>query len=164
VVTFNSQEEIAACLASLMAQRGVALTICVVDNASADGTAALIRTQFPGVQLEVQERNLGFGRASNRVLSRSPSPYFALVNPDPVLPPDAIAPCLEYLMAHPDVGFVGTRLVTREGKPHRTGHRFLGLGNLFLETFGLDRMLSESGPSFRGWRTGPNLPPGVGLL
>ena len=164
VVTFNSRDQITACLDSLTAQEGVDLSLSVVDNASADGTAALIRERFPGVGLEVSPRNLGFAQANNLVLARSASPFFALVNPDTVLPPGAILACLEFLEAHPDVGFVGTRLVTEEGEPQRTGHEFLGLANLFAETFLLDRFTPEATASLRGWRIGPARPTDVDWL
>lgn len=164
VVTFNSREEIAACLTSLEAQSGVALTICVVDNASSDGTADLVADRFPAVELVKSANNLGFGRGNNLVLMRSASPFFALVNPDTVLPPDAIGACLAYLEAHPAVGFVGTRLVTPEGRPQRTGHSFLGVWSLFAETFFLDRFSSPASSSLRGWEVGPDRPTEVDWL
>lgn len=48
VVTFNSSDVILDCLESLLASQGVTLRIAVVDNASTDGTVALIRSWAEG--------------------------------------------------------------------------------------------------------------------
>jgi N-acetylglucosaminyl-diphospho-decaprenol L-rhamnosyltransferase len=164
IVTFNSQEEIVSCLESLEGQQDVTLTIHVVDNASRDQTATLVRKLFPHVELVVSESNLGFGQANNLALERLRTPFFAVVNPDTVLPPEAIRLCLDYLKQNPSAGIVGTRLESAQGEPQRTGHAFLGLRNLFAETFWLDRVLPERGPSLRGWRFGPDYPSEVDWL
>jgi glycosyltransferase involved in cell wall biosynthesis len=67
VVSFNSRDRIAACLESL---RGDA-DVWVVDNASTDGTAELVRERFPWVTLVASPENLGFGRAVNLVAERT---------------------------------------------------------------------------------------------
>src|SRR5439155_16706295 len=85
VVTYNSAGEIAGCLASLEAQEGVALDICVVDNASEDGSAQLVRESFPRVRIWENDENVGFGRANNQILRQDPGAFVALVNPDVIL-------------------------------------------------------------------------------
>ena len=47
--------------------------VIIVDNASTDNTVARLRTEIPHAQILVNPRNLGFGAANNRGLSRYPS-------------------------------------------------------------------------------------------
>ena len=166
VVSYNSSTELPACLQSLSAQRDVTLDIWVVDNASKDGSAALVRDRFPQVRLEVNDSNVGFARANNQVFAHAGGPYFALVNPDTVLPPDTVASCLAFLERSPGVGIVGTRLVSPEGRPEPTCKACLGLWSLFEETFLLDRLLprTRSRPPLRGTVHTPDRPTEVDWL
>jgi GT2 family glycosyltransferase len=151
VVSYNSSEELPSCLQSLLAQRDVSLDVWVVDNASKDASAALVRERFPSVHLLANSRNVGFARANNQVFEQADGPYYALVNPDTVLPPDAVATCVQYLEQHPRAGIVGTPLVSPEGRPQPSCQAFLGLWSLFEETFFLDRLPRDpSRPTLRG--------------
>ena len=75
VVSYNSALELAPCLASLQSQRGVGPDIRVVDNASSDGSAERVRSEFPGVRLETNAQNAGFARANNQVLERDEAEF-----------------------------------------------------------------------------------------
>ena len=141
VVTYRSRATLPACVAALRAQAGGAPEIHVVDNASGDGTLELARSLLPdGVVLDAGE-NLGYGRANNRVLLAVPADFFAIVNPDAILPPDAIATCVAALEADPTLGVVGLRHVYDDGRPQPSAFRFLTLGRLFAEMFALDRLV-----------------------
>lgn len=141
VVSYNSALDLPACLRSLEAQRGVSLEVHVVDNASSDGSAELVRRDFPRVRLTANPVNAGFARANNQVLAAGEAEFYALVNPDTVLPPGALAACLDHLHSDPAAGVAATRLVTPEGVLQPSCHSFPGLTNLLGETLGLDRLL-----------------------
>lgn len=145
VVAYNSAAELPACLASLQAQRGVSVEVHVVDNASSDASAELVRRDFPRARLTVNARNVGFAGGNNQVLERERAPFYALVNPDTVLPPDAVAACVAHLERHPRVGMAATKLVNPDGSLQPSCHAFLGLRNLLGETFGAHRLV----PRFR---------------
>lgn len=143
VVSYNSAGELPDCLAGILTQAGVNCDVRVVDNASPDGSAELVRTRFPEVGLVTNATNVGFARANNQILETAPAPCFALVNPDTVLPPTALRTCLDHLAAHPRVAVVATRLVYPDGRPQDSCHRFLSLGGLLAEALALDRWLSR---------------------
>lgn len=145
VVAFNSAPELPACLDAIAAQRAVVMEVHVVDNASTDSSAALVAQRYPVARLTVNPANVGFARANDQALAEASAPYFALVNPDTVLHPDAITTCIDYLEAHGDAAVVGTRLVYPDGRPQPSCHSFLGLRNLLGETFLLDKLF----PGFR---------------
>ncbi|HSQ60510.1 MAG TPA: glycosyltransferase family 2 protein [Acidobacteriota bacterium] len=145
VVAFNSAADLPACLASLQEQRGVSVEIHVVDNASSDASAALVRRDFPRARLTVNAGNLGFAGGNNLVLTRERAPFYALVNPDTVLAPDAVAACVARLERDRGAGIAATRLVNPDGSLQPSCHAFLGLRNLLGETIGAHRLV----PRFR---------------
>jgi GT2 family glycosyltransferase len=81
IVTYNSSGQIARCLDSLQGRVG---EVVVVDNASADGTAELVRKRYPSVQLVSPGVNLGFAAAANLGARRSSGSTLLFLNPDTV--------------------------------------------------------------------------------
>lgn len=112
VVTYNSSAWIRACLGPLAGIRTV-----VVDNASRDGTAAIVRSEFPAARLIARADNGGFAVAVNEGCREAPDDDILLVNPDLVVLPGSAALLHEYLAAHPNVGIVVPRLVYPDGSP-----------------------------------------------
>jgi GT2 family glycosyltransferase len=121
IVNYNTRDRLRDCLKSLQASRGVSFVPFVVDNNSPDGSAAMVRAEFPQVQLIESKINGGYSYANNlglrRILALAPAPPFTLLlNPDTVLPPDALAQMSAFFAAHPDVGIAGPKLVMADGK------------------------------------------------
>jgi GT2 family glycosyltransferase len=118
IVTFNSVEEIDACLQSLVGHTDpFPTTITVVDNASADGTVAHIRGRWPTVQVLDSGGNLGFAKANNIGIRATDSEFVLLMNPDTVAPPGAIQTLVRGLASHPDAAIAGARLLGPTGFP-----------------------------------------------
>ena len=141
VVSYNSEAELPACLSALAAQEGVDARVVVVDNASHDRSAALVRNDFPSAELIVNPVNTGFGRANNQILERAETDFAALVNPDAYLPSDALLTCVQHLEQHPRTAIVSTRLVNVDGTTQVSCHDFPTLTNMLGETLRLDRVL-----------------------
>jgi len=114
VVSFNAREELLLCLRSLHAQRERLLEVFVVDNASADGSAAAARHAFPAARVLENPANEGFARANNRALREAKGRYALLLNSDAELLDGALPALARHLDEHPDVAVVGPR--TRD--PH----------------------------------------------
>jgi GT2 family glycosyltransferase len=117
IVTFNSHRDIDACLASL-AQHvpRVDQEIVVVDNASTDGTAALIRERWPAVRVIEGGENAGFARANNIGIRQTIGELVLLLNPDTRVPPGALAALVALLDARPDAAIAGPRLLDETGR------------------------------------------------
>jgi len=116
VVTYNNERQITDCLTSLRADPATAGAIIVLDNASADGTAAIVEESFPDVHLIRSPENLGFGRACNEAAAHATGEYVAFVNPDTVLQGDAITQLLVYAERRPEGGIYGGRSLTQDGE------------------------------------------------
>ena len=87
----------------------------VVDNASADGSAAAVAARFPAIALVSNRDNVGFARAANQGIARARTPYVALVNPDTDVSPRLLQEVVDHLAAHPEVWAVAPRLVRPGG-------------------------------------------------
>src|SRR5438094_791315 len=101
IVSFNTRELLRGCLAALPAALGPGLTgeTIVVDNASADGSAAMVAAAFPEAELLANTTNAGFAAASNRGLSRSTGRHLVLLNPDTAPRPGSLAALVDFLDA-----------------------------------------------------------------
>lgn len=115
VVSYETREDLGACLASLAAHGGPGLETIVVDNASSDGSADLVGCSFPAVRLVRSARNEGFGAACNRGAAVATGAYLLFLNPDAQVTAGAVPALARALDAHPDVAIVGPRTLNEDG-------------------------------------------------
>jgi N-acetylglucosaminyl-diphospho-decaprenol L-rhamnosyltransferase len=91
VVSWNGAHLLPDCLDSLLAQTvATDLETVVVDNASQDGTAAMITQRYPQVRVVASETNLGFAGGVDLGLAGFAGPFVVLLNNDATLAADAI--------------------------------------------------------------------------
>jgi GT2 family glycosyltransferase len=155
IVSWNVRELLRRCLHAVersLAGSGVSYTIVVVDNASSDGTPAMLRAEFAQVRLLEAGGNLGFVRGNNLALralgfgeagtgdgSEHIPEMVLLLNPDTEPVGDAL-PCLvRYLDAHPGVVAAGPRLRYADGSTQSSRRRFPSRLTFFWESTLLER-------------------------
>ncbi|MEX1018406.1 MAG: glycosyltransferase family 2 protein [Litorilinea sp.] len=129
------------------------MVVCVVDNASTDGSTAMVRAEFPEVRLLVNAANVGYSAGNNvglrwlgfdpTVSVAHPCPRYALLlNPDTVVPPGALDAMVAYMDAQPQIGVAGPRVRRPDGAldlacrrsfptPTVSAYRISGLSRLF---------------------------------
>ena len=116
IVPYNTADMIGMCLDSLGAETGLSREVFVVDNASTDGSADIVRNRYPWINLTVNKENRGFAAANNQVLPLCRGSYLYYLNPDAKLTgPGVIEKCVRFMDANPGVGLAGTRLVNPDG-------------------------------------------------
>lgn len=111
VVSYNTAGLLRRCLASL----GEAAEVVVVDNASVDGSADMVRREFPAVTLIPLGRNVGFGAGVNEAARHATHDSFLLLNPDAELGPGALPRMAESLRRRPRAGAIGFHQVDGHG-------------------------------------------------
>jgi len=117
IVTFNSAADVGACLESIAAAApNTSHDVTVVDNASADGTAALVRSRWPAVRVLDAGGNLGFARANNVGIRATESELVLLLNPDTVAAAGAIDRLVTVMDSAPHVTVAGPRIVDAGGR------------------------------------------------
>ncbi|MCI0516017.1 glycosyltransferase [candidate division KSB1 bacterium] len=116
IVNFNVRRLLEGALASICkATQGLMSEILVVDNASQDGSVAMVREKFPTVQLLVNTQNLGFGRANNQALHLATGKYIVFINPDTLVQEDTFTTLIQFLEHRADVGMAGCKILNPDG-------------------------------------------------
>src|SRR5215831_17650815 len=106
IVSYNVKALLLKCLEAFYAHADVPIEAVVVDNASTDGSAAAVATEFPKATVLQQQRNLGFGRANNVGLERCQGRFVLLLNPDVTVNPQAVGRLADFLITRPDAAAV----------------------------------------------------------
>jgi GT2 family glycosyltransferase len=123
IVSWNVKEKLSACLESLCsgAPRGLPHEIILIDNASQDGTVEMVRSRFPNVRLITNPSNAGFAAANNQGIELAKGRYVLLLNPDTVVPEDALARLVKGMDADTAIGVASPVLTNEEGAPQYYG-------------------------------------------
>lgn len=130
---YNTRDVLACALESLLATQGdLASEIIVVDNASRDGSADMVRQRFPAVTVIESGANRWFSGGNNLGLRAAQGEYALILNPDTIIPPGALATLAAYLDGHPEVGAVTPRMTFADGMLQRTCSRFPGYADALL--------------------------------
>ncbi len=108
IVNWNTSDLLKACLASLV-RAGVHeyAEVLVLDNASSDGSAEMVRSEYGWVTLIAARENLGFSRGNNAAIRHASGDYILLLNPDTEVDLGTIDAMLERADQHRDIGVVG---------------------------------------------------------
>lgn len=139
IVSYNTAPLLRRCLASVIEDtRGPVL---VIDNQSPDGSAELVRREFPSVRLRAESDNRGYGAAANLAVGELGARYVLLLNADTQLTRGAVEALAAYLDDHPAAAVAGPRLVTATGTYEPSAHRFPTPLALLLQESGLRRLL-----------------------
>lgn len=143
ILSWNVRELLRACLASVIEDRGLGIgdqgsgggdqagrgntlttdtcplttEVIVLDNASTDGSAEMVATEFPEVRLIRNPKNLGYARANNIGIAASAGRYVLLLNSDTVVPPGAFEGLVAFMETHPGCGACSPRLLQPDGRP-----------------------------------------------
>lgn len=92
IANYNGEHILADCLDSVLAQKGdIPVEIIIHDDASSDGSVALLRERYPQVELLASRENVGFCVSNNRMVAHARGKYVLLLNNDAALFPDALA-------------------------------------------------------------------------
>jgi GT2 family glycosyltransferase len=156
VVNYNTREDLRLCLAALHECQPIP-EIIVVDNASSDGSAAMVRNKFPGVTLLTPEQNTWFCGGNNLGVQAAHGEYVLLLNPDTIAPPDALLTMTGFMDEHPDYAGATMQLRYPSGEIQRTcsrapTYRYLLLTQTPLRwLFTSARQRAESWHWYDGW-------------
>jgi hypothetical protein len=138
IVSFNTLSVLRECLHSVYRELGpLHAQVIVVDNASTDGSPAMIAHEFPAVVLVRSEINLGFGRANNLGFESARGRYVVLLNSDAFLTPGSLERSVAHMDSTPRAGLGGGRLVGRDGSPQPSARMFPTVLNDLIVLSGL---------------------------
>jgi GT2 family glycosyltransferase len=129
IVGLNSKDFVRGCLDSIYKANWHQITYeCIyIDNGSSDGSAKMVRDEFPDARVIVNLTNLGYCPAANQGAFSSQSRYIYLINDDTLVLDDAIALLVDSMDQKPNCGTMGSRLLYPDGSEQWSGRRFPSL-------------------------------------
>lgn len=115
IVSWNVREQLRTCLQSIQQHCAADTEVFVVDNASHDGSADMVMTDFPLVSLIRNNTNRGFGAANNQALELATGDYVLFLNDDCQFTGNILPSLIEQFKA-PDtkLGMVGVKLLNAD--------------------------------------------------
>jgi N-acetylglucosaminyl-diphospho-decaprenol L-rhamnosyltransferase len=152
ILNYNTRDHLRACLRALQVESSTSLgggaievEVIVVDNASSDGSADMVASEFLWVRLVRSPRNGGFAFGNNQALRLCSGANVLLLNPDTVMPSGGLARLLACLKAHPEAGIVGPKLLKPDGSMHLACRRSFPTPSVAFYRFsGLSRLFPHS--------------------
>ena len=158
IVSYNTRQLLKECLDSVhasLAESTLTSEVVVVDNASHDGSAAMVQKHFPQVRLIANRGNRGFAAANNQALRAlgygtgdTPHPlppeYVMLLNPDTIVGESALTTLVRFMDENPQAGACGARLVHSDGSFQHSAFAFPTLFQVFLDFFPINYRLTDS--------------------
>jgi GT2 family glycosyltransferase len=111
IPNWNGAQHLPVCLDALRAQTYPSLEVLVVDNASTDGSQALLAGQYPEVRLLVLPRNLGLTGANNAGFRAACGEVLVSLNNDTEADPHFVEALVDALLAHPEAGMAASKML-----------------------------------------------------
>ncbi len=155
IVNWNTRDYLAQCLSSIEADPYLvpvpSVETFVVDNASRDGSAQMVRERFPWVRLIENPENRGFARANNQAIQSARGRYVVMLNSDTEVRPHALEQMVAFMNARPTAGGCGARLLNSDGSLQLSCHPMLTPEREFWRLIFLDKVVHRATYGARIW-------------
>jgi GT2 family glycosyltransferase len=145
IINWNTKDILRDCLESVYEQtQDINFEVIVVDNTSADGSAEMVKNDFPQVILIENAKNNGFAAANNQGIAVAKGRYVLLLNSDTVVLDNAIKKTLSFADAHPEAAVVGCRVLNPDRTLQPSCFMFPSILNMLLSTTYLYKLFPGS--------------------
>ena len=150
IVNWNTKGLLRDCLQSVYkTAQGMACEIIVVDNASHDGSVAMLRQELPAVIVIENRENKGFAAANNQALAIMSGRHALLLNTDAQLTEGALARLFTFLEGHPEAAMACGQLLNADGSKQNSIAAFPDLLTLTMNMSLLEYLWPQRYPSKR---------------
>jgi len=146
IINYNTGKVLEKCLESIFRQTNdIDFEVIVCDNASGDDSVAMIKSQFPGVTVIENNKNLGFGAANNRGRAKAAGEFVLFLNSDTVVLNNAVKIFYDYWKQHEEapLGALGCILLDRNEQPTHSYGKFSSAENELKEKISLRKKEAE---------------------
>ena len=150
IVNWNTKDLLCDCLESVYETvDDLSFEVIVVDNASRDGSVAMVREAFPAVDIIENSENRGFSAANNQALRVMRGRYALLLNTDAVLTKGAVHELVAFMEGHDEAGMAGGQLLHEDGSRQNSIANFPTLFSLLMNLPLLEVLFPGRYPSKR---------------
>ena len=134
ILNYNTRDYLRQFLPGLIEScKGLDAEVIVADNASSDGSAQMMKEEFPEVRLITLTENFGFTGGYNRALQMVEAEYYVLINSDVEVPSHWLKTLQEWMDAHPECGACGPKLLSFK---ERDTFEYAGAAGGLIDSFG----------------------------
>ena len=145
VPNWNTRDNLRSCLKSIRETVGdISHEVIVVDNCSCDGSAGMVRSEFPEARLIGNDSNRGFSKAVNQAIRASCASWVLLLNSDITLCPRAVPTLLELMKKDKTIGLLAGQLLNPDGSVQYFCRRFPTMLTAFFENTFLQRLFPHN--------------------
>ncbi len=145
IVNWNAEALLARCLRCVQTTvEKVGYEVIVIDNASTDGSIAMLKQDFPDVIRIENADNRGFAGANNQGMAIAQGRYWLLLNSDAFVEPGTIDAMVAFADAHPEAGMTACKLLYEDRRLQPSCYNFPTLKTEFYTALQLDKLLPKS--------------------
>ncbi len=142
IVNYNTRDLLRRCLTEVRPQAAhLRAEVVVVDNASADGSVAMVRSEFSEVRVIADTENVGFARANNQAIRATDSKYVLLLNSDAFPSGDTFGELLRVMESDAQIAVAGPRMYDGNGNLLASAHAYESLLRLAVATFRIQGLM-----------------------
>ena len=149
IVTYNSANFLERCLASFGQCVDVRFEVCVVDNASEDGSVEYLKKNHPEVTVIVNPRNRGFAAAINQGLAATSAPFVLWLNPDTEFLKGHFSQAIRFMEQNPENGILGLKILNPDGSIQLSCRSFPSYETALFNRYSLLTRLFPANPFSR---------------
>lgn len=143
-VNWNTCNELRECLKSISDTNNINVEIIVVDNASSDDSAAMVKSELPMVKLIENNENSGFAKGSNMGISISRGRYVLLLNPDCVVSKGALEALVKFGDENREAGIFGLKVLNSDGSIQHSCRKSPTFGAILFRNAVLSRLFPNN--------------------
>lgn len=146
IVNWNTKKLLHDCVDSICKNtQDVSVEIIVVDNCSTDGSVEMLEAEYKDrVILIKNHENMGFAKANNQGFLKCRGRYICLVNSDTVTFERCLDRMARYMDAHPKVGMLGPKTLSRDGSVQKSCQKLPSLWNALCQALYLHRLFPKT--------------------
>ena len=134
ILNYNTRDYLRQFLPPLLdSVKDMDVQVIVADNASKDGSADMMKAEFPSVRLIELDTNYGFTGGYNRALKGLEADYYVLINSDIDVPANWLSPLVEWMDSHPQCGACGPKLISWND---RSSFEYAGAAGGYIDRYG----------------------------
>ncbi len=151
IVNWHSADYLRSCLQSIYYKiKEVEFEVVVIDNASFDGSAEMVRSEFPDAKFIQNKRNVGYSKANNAAVQQTIGETLLFLNPDTEIIESPIGTLTDHLSNNPKIGAIGCRVLNPNLTMQR--HYLQAFPNLVNQLLDID-LLKRAFPRWKLWGT-----------
>lgn len=116
ILNWNGQSMLSQYLPTVLDYSRDEARVIVADNASTDGSLAMLQQRFPEVSVIKLDKNYGFAGGYNRALRQVEADYYVLLNSDVEVTHHWLTPLIEFMDYHPECAACQSKILSMADK------------------------------------------------